>query len=380
MLLNSTARRFNETNQLLRRFVVFPDQAAYDIATLWIMHTHVRDANGNYAFDYTPRLALLSDGPGSGKTVALDKVSLLANRGKRITSPTAPAVTMMISTERLTPCIDEIDELFGKTALSKSDLRALLNSGYERGGTIARANKLSDVFGPVSFAGMGANFANNPVLRALRSRTIAIWMRPKEYHEKVEVFRRRFHEAEFNSHNDVLAQWGKTHVLDLQMADPDLPVGVENRDVDLWAPLLSISELAGDDIAERGRVAVLQYVSSVAPPNAELGDTDRLIVALAQVFNGRDELDTKSIVDGLFAMPHGVWQKKWFGDEMAAYKGISEMLSTVGASPERIRITDSVSGSERQVRGYRWSGIAPYVPQGYEPPVALDDLSDLPVL
>lgn len=380
-ILNSTARRFNETHNLLRRFVILPDTAAYDIATLWVMHTHVRDSDDNYAFDYTPRIAFLSDGPSSGKTVALDKVALLSNRGIRTSNVTAPAVTSMISTEKLIPCIDEIDELFGKTSASKSDLRAVLNAGYERGGMVARAANRSEVFGPVAFAGMGANFANNDALRALRSRTIAIWMRPKEVHEQVEIFRRRFHEGQFNAHNRNLALWGKANVLSLIMSDPDMPDGIENRDIDLWAPLLSIAELAGDDIAERGRNALLQYAASVTPANSELTDTDRLIVALVSLFNDASvaEMPTQDIIPALFDMDNGSWRKRWNDNPIAASRGIADMLSTIGVSVHRMRVTDPITGQERQVRGYEIEPMLPYVPEGYGPSESeQDDLSDLP--
>lgn len=379
-LLNATARRFNETHSLLRRFVILPDSAAYDIATLWCMHTHVRDADDNYAFDYTPRIAFLSDGPASGKTVALDKVSLLANRGTRITSPTAPAVSMMISTEKLIPCIDEIDELFGKTSASKSDLRAVLNTGYERGGIIARAGKLQEVFGPVAFAGMGANFQNNPALRALRSRTIAVWMRPKEAHESVETFRKRYHDSEFDSMNRNLSMWGKHHMLKLVMAEPEMPTGIENRDIDLWTPLLSIAELAGEEIAERGRNAILQYVASVAPANAELNETDRMIVAMANIFHNHNatQLSTATIVESLFELDNGVWRNQFDGNPLSAAKHMANLLSTIEVNPIRMREEDG-----RQVRGYNVTPILPYVPEGYGPDdteQTVDDVSDLPLV
>lgn len=379
MTINSTHRRFNETQAFIRRFVIMPDDAAYDIATLWAMHSHVRNADDQFVFDYTPRIAFLSEGPASGKTVALDKICLLSNRGMRITSPTAPAVTSMINDNNLVPFIDEIDELFGKTTLSKSDLRALLNTGYERGGKIARAGKISDVFGPVAFAGMGQNFKNNEALRALRSRTIAIWMQPKEAHQDVELFRKSRHEPEAHSINKALQLWGKAHVLDLLMTDPILPDGVDNRDIDLWSPLLAIAELAGDSIASRARMALQQYVTDITPPHSELTLTDRLIVALQDVFMGQEALDTKTIVERLFNLKDTSWRKMWQGNEMTAYKGMSSLLSTIGVAPSPIRITDPETGESRQVKGYRWEPIAEYIPEGYES-VPSDDITvdDLP--
>ena len=56
----------------LARFVAFPSPAAHVAATLWVAHCHMVEA-----FESSPRLALLSPEPGSGKTRVLEVCELL---------------------------------------------------------------------------------------------------------------------------------------------------------------------------------------------------------------------------------------------------------------------------------------------------------------
>jgi hypothetical protein len=56
-----------EIQSIFDDYVVFPSEEARDAAVLWTLHTHVADS-----FESTPRLALLSDEPASGKTRVLE--------------------------------------------------------------------------------------------------------------------------------------------------------------------------------------------------------------------------------------------------------------------------------------------------------------------
>jgi hypothetical protein len=69
------ASLLDDARALLSRFVAFPDEHALNAVTLWCVHTHAMDAFGS-----TPRLALLSPEPGSGKTRALEIIELLVLR------------------------------------------------------------------------------------------------------------------------------------------------------------------------------------------------------------------------------------------------------------------------------------------------------------
>ena len=66
------AAALDDVRAFIGRFCALPTEHAYTAATLWAAHAHVLDA-----FDSTPRLAFLSPEPGSGKTRALEILTLL---------------------------------------------------------------------------------------------------------------------------------------------------------------------------------------------------------------------------------------------------------------------------------------------------------------
>jgi hypothetical protein len=66
------AQLLDDVHAFLGRFIIYPSKEAHDAQVLWIAHTHVMDA-----WESTPRLALLSPEPASGKTRALEVSELL---------------------------------------------------------------------------------------------------------------------------------------------------------------------------------------------------------------------------------------------------------------------------------------------------------------
>src|ERR1700691_262926 len=83
-----------------RRFVAFPSVHALVAYVLWVAHTHAMDA-----WDSTPRLALLSPEPGSGKTRALEITELLAPRPVLATNTTPAYLFRKVSDPEGRPTI-----------------------------------------------------------------------------------------------------------------------------------------------------------------------------------------------------------------------------------------------------------------------------------
>ena len=151
----------DEVRSYLDRFCAFPSEAALDVVTLWVAHTHAVDATHKMVFESTPRLAILSSEPGSGKTRVLELVEQLSHNGTRVTDPTGPGLLCLIDQERATVCIDEIDVLFGPGS-GQRQIRAILNSGYRRGANIVRQrgnqSSLVDTLRPNRYRRHGAEF------------------------------------------------------------------------------------------------------------------------------------------------------------------------------------------------------------------------------
>src|SRR4029077_19126644 len=116
----------------LQRFVCRPSEAALDALVLWIAHTHIVDEAGHLAFFTTPRLALLSDQPGSGKSIVLDMIGRLAGNIEDMLDLPAATIIRLINEQRATILVDEIDIYFGAGA-AHSGARSIMNGGYRQG-------------------------------------------------------------------------------------------------------------------------------------------------------------------------------------------------------------------------------------------------------
>ena len=102
---------------------------AYNAVTLWAAHAWALDA-----FDSTPRLAFLSPEPGSGKTRALEILTLLVPWPMHAVNATPAALFRSVAdpATRRTILFDEIDTIFGPKAKEHEELRGLLNAGHRR--------------------------------------------------------------------------------------------------------------------------------------------------------------------------------------------------------------------------------------------------------
>ena len=117
------------------RFVCYPSTAAGQAHTLWIAHTHFMDA-----WFSTPRLAVLSPEPGSGKSRVLEMTALLVPRPLLSAVSSSAFIMRRIGDQENRPTVlyDEIDAIFGTKGKGNEDLRAILNAGYRRGAPIGQ--------------------------------------------------------------------------------------------------------------------------------------------------------------------------------------------------------------------------------------------------
>src|SRR5437868_5496787 len=117
----------------IRRHVVLDGSAALIIA-LWLMHTHAVDA-----FSVTPRLAIRSTGPQTGKTTLLSVLSHLVARPLDLCAG-APAAILASLVYKPTLLIDDAAPLLA----GSRDLRALIRNGRQRRGAYLLRNLPKD--------------------------------------------------------------------------------------------------------------------------------------------------------------------------------------------------------------------------------------------
>jgi len=332
----------DEVKAYIKRFVYLDSEAKYNTAVLWIFHTHSRNNEGELTFDSTPRLAILSDEPGSGKTKLLEICESLSAKGQRVVDP-SPAGMLSEIASGSTLFIDELDLLLGRN--SKQSLRTILNAGYRPGSIIRHQSQSYDTFSPIALAGMGANFCQNDNLRATYTRSVRIWMLGKPPGTKLESYRERIHRNQAHSLRDVIAYWGRMNSSDLAMAWPELPEGIEDRNADIWSPLLAVGESLGPRWTEFAQEACSSMVLSDAPTDVRpLTPTEKLMTNLHGIFKEDEEkISTQELIIRL-SHKDTAWSKHQ-NVQMAAQE-LASMLSPLGVQPTKVWIGD------KGVRGY----------------------------
>lgn len=344
----------DEVHAFLTRFVAFPSPEAAAAVTLWAAHAHALAA-----FDSTPRLALLSPEPGSGKSRTEEVLELLVPNPLHALNASTAAVFRSIGGEaRPTLLFDEVDAIFGRHGKDDGaeDLRGLLNAGHRRGASIPRCVGKSQevvrfpVFAAVALAGLG------DLPDTLMSRSVIVRMRRRAPHETVAPFRYRDTEPVGHALRDRLAAWAAEHITVLTDARPTMPPGVEDRPADCWEPLLAVADAAGGDWPDRGRAACVELVKVGASREASLGI--RLLADLRSVFGGSDVAFTETLLDALHALPEAPWADLR-GKPLDA-RGVARRLGEYGVNSQQVRVgTRTAKGYRRETLWDAWSRYLP---------------------
>lgn len=291
----------DDTAAFIARFVAFASEATHVAVVLWAAHTHAVSA-----FDSSPRLALLSPEPGSGKTRTLEVLELLTPRPMHSLNASVPVLFRAVDSDQPTLLLDEVDAIFGhRTKDDNQDLRALLNAGHRKGATVRRCDGPSHavreftVYAACALAGLG------DLPDTLMSRSVIVRLRRRAPHEHVEPFRYRVHAAEGHEIGKRLAAWVAQVADALGDAWPTMPAGVEDRPADCWEPLLAVADAAGGDWPAQARAACTELVRVAASGEASLGV--RLLGDLRIVFGGAEAMHTETLLTGLRALAEAPW-------------------------------------------------------------------------
>lgn len=345
------------------RFVAFPSEHARVATVLWVAHSH-----GVNAFESSPRLALLSPEPGSGKTRVLEVVETMAPGAMHVLSASTPAVFRTIEAETTTLLLDEVDTIFGRRGRDENneDMRALLNAGHRRGATIPRCVgpthevRRFPVYAAVALAGLG------DLPETLMTRSVIIRMRRRTHNEVVEPFRHRRDAPVGAELRNRLHDWVGSVLEDLRDAWPEMPDGITDRPADCWEPLLAIADAAGGRWPSRARLACTALAGAAVSREASLGI--RLLSDLRDVFDGTDRLPTSAILDGLHKLEESPWSNLK-GSALDA-RGLAWRLGNYEVSSTKVKVDG------KALQGYRredlWDCWERYCPlptsQAAEPP------------
>lgn len=176
----------------------------------------------------------------------------------------------------------------------------------------------------------------------ISSRAVIVRMRRRAPGERIESYRRRVHEADGHELRDRLAAWTGSHWHALADAWPDLPAGIEDRNADVWEPLLAIADAAGGHWPTTARVTAVTLVTSGAANGRGFGV--QLLGDLRAVFDGHAFVATDEILTALHAVDESPWAD--IRGRALDARGLSTRLGKYGIKPKQKRI------GERVVRGY----------------------------
>lgn len=336
------AELLEEVHGFLGRFVAYPSADAHTAHVLWIAHVHLMEA-----WESTPRIAFLSPEPGSGKTRALEITETLVPRPVEAVNVTPAYLFRKVADEAGRPTIlfDEIDTVFGPKAKDNEEIRGLLNAGHRRGAVAGRCvvrGKLIETeeipaFCAVALAGLGG------LPDTILSRSVIIRMRRRAPNETVEPYRRRDHAPQGHVLRQQLEEWAADVEHGMADARPAMPVGVVDRDADVWEPLLAVAERAGGIWPERARVAAVALVADSKRGTPSLGI--KLLADLRTIFGTEDHLATEDILTQLHRIEESPWGDLR-GKPLDA-RGLAQRLRPYDIKPTTVRILASTP------KGYR---------------------------
>jgi hypothetical protein len=333
-ILNATAR-FIES-------YVFCSQEQSDTLALWTLHTHCVGA-----FYCTPYVHVSSAEPASGKTRLLEALEALTHDPWMAADITPSAMYRIIDETAQPPTllIDETDAVFRNGKGEASDraeaLRAIINSGYKRGGRAIRCDgpqhhpvKFS-TYCPKALAGL------KPLPDTIRDRSIPIRLLKKRPGESVADWDgQHVEETQAPPMRAAIVGWATSAEADLRKSRPAAPPGLSDRQREIWRPLLAIADLAGGTWPERARTAA-RVLCHVDTDEATTGV--RLLADIRMVLTG-GALVTARLIEELGTIEEAPWGD-YYGKPITPQK-LGALLRPYGVRTRHWR-----DGS-KTIRGY----------------------------
>jgi hypothetical protein len=345
----------DDVERVIGRYVILPSEHALTAVVVWIVATHVqRDLHT------APRLAITSPEKRCGKSRLLDLVIELVYRPLVAMNATVPAIFRSLDEDDpRTLVLDEADAIWSnrKQSDGAEDLRALVNAGFERGRPILRCVGPNltptdfTTFGMVALAGIG-----NCLPETVLDRAIRVTMRRRGPGEVVAPFRSRRDGLPLADQRDSITAWAGecgAEVADrLAVLDHDpRTMPLEDRQADVWAPLIAVADVAGGRWPARVRAAALALVAEADAAAVEESAGTKLLTDLETVFA---ELDVPFIASAtLVAQLHAIEESPWAAWQLDQ-RGLARRLRDYGAEPVQGR----PEPGGRQLRGYRLEDLS----------------------
>jgi hypothetical protein len=338
--------------EFIGRFVVYPSENTQVAHALWVLHTHLMDC-----WETTPRIAFLSAEPASGKSRALEITELLVPMPVMAVNMSPAYIFRKVGAgEGATILYDEIDTVFGPKAKENEEIRALLNAGHRRGAVAGRcvvhgktvSTEEIPAYAAVAVAGLG--WLPDTIL----TRAVIVRMRRRKSDEQIEPFRRRMVAPEAILIRDQIERWARGIPAEIDW--PKMPSYIQDRDADVWEPLLAVADLIGGDWPYRARQAAKALLEAAKDAEPSFGVL--LLTHLKMVFGEADKMPTERILEKLHAIEEAPWSD--LRGKPLDSRGLARLLREYGIKSRVLRINETtVRGYQRNDFADAWSRYIP---------------------
>lgn len=337
------ARLLDEVEAALRRYVILPNDHAYVTVTLWVAATH-----GIKAWDFAPRLSIISPEKRCGKTRLLDVIEHLCHKPMVTVNTTVAAVTRSLGSKSPpTLLVDEADSIFGtkRSADNHEDLRGLLNAGHQRGKFTTRWDVTTNSLQKLHTFSMVALASIRDLPDTIMDRGPVVRMRRRAVGEVVQPFRaRRDGAGVLLPLQERLAKW-----VGAQRFPDEVPgMPVEDRAADNWEPLIAVADAAGGDWPERARLAAKVMTETEAGVAQESFGLE-LLRDIKSVWK---EKARATFTSDLLSALHGLDESPWgtyHGSPLNANE-LGRLLKPYGVASVNVKLGGAVK------KGYRLNG------------------------
>lgn len=378
------AQVLDDARALYRRHFYFPSTIQADVFTIWTAGlTHMRDHNEKFVGSLAPRMYVRASTAGAGKSLLGTFVELTGGRGEVVFAPatTQYGVIQMLSEGHKTVVLDNWDEVKGG---KRDGQRDVLLAGMYDYTALFRTGRREDpeayILGPVCLTAIGDRLRRNEAFKPVEERCVVVDVAKKPRDDKSTLrFDRRDkeHLARAEAVRRSCEAWGKDVAPDYITYRPtDLPVDrMDDRQVDVWEPLVAIADLAGGEWPARIRRALRALVLNEAveadeddDPFVRLTPSQRTMVEVAHVLGHHvgDSITTVGLLAGMAELPGG---GRWAVPEgterdrllKARTMALASDLAVFGVTRSSVKVPAS-DGSERYVNGWWKRDVLPQVP------------------
>jgi hypothetical protein len=316
---------------------VFANEAA-NVVALWILFAWVHET----AAVHSPILMVTSAEANSGKTTLLNLVSFLTPRALLCVEISEAVLFRGIELWQPTIIVDEADVIL----VNNEPLRAVINSGWTRGASVPRC--IGDEKTPYAFPTFcpkAIGLKGRKLPETTLSRAIIAELKRKRANERVEHFR-SIDDPGLAELRQQALRWSMDHGEALKDAEPDMPVGFDNRLADNYRLLIAIADLAGGEWPELARQAARHLSRTIDVTS--IGT--RALADIKRIFDeaGVTIVSSEEFVANLAADADSPWHE-WKSGKQITQNQLARVLAPFGIAPERVRI------GGRQVRGYQRS-------------------------